>query len=250
MQQITYLFLAIDQPLNGRYIHTKGLHGFLFNITGQADREESDWLHKHPAPRPFTLVPLYSEEGHLVGIRLSALTERVAALFQRTGDWFCKTKRPCHLGGQEFLISESRSKPGPNWQQLALTEPGRQVGLRFISPTSFKQGPGYLPLPLPGTVFQSPIRIWKTFAPPMMTIPPEWLAWCKQDVFVVQHNIETIQVQISQKEKFTGFVGEVWFEAYKGSELNLRAWQALTDLATFCGIGYKTTMGMGAVERI
>ena len=56
MYTITYLFQPLDEPLNGRYIHAKGLHGFLFNITSQADREESDWLHKHPAPRPFALT--------------------------------------------------------------------------------------------------------------------------------------------------------------------------------------------------
>lgn len=250
MQHITYHFAPLDGPLDGRTIHAKGLHGLLFNITGQADREVSDWLHKHRTPRPFTLVPLYTEQGRLAGIRLSALTEETAALFQRTGEWFCKTERPCHLGGQEFIISESRSTPGPNWQQLAMMEPGKQVGLRFVSPTSFRQGPGHLPLPLPGNVFSSPIRIWQAFAPPMMMLPDGWLDWCKRDVFITQHNIETVQVHISRQDRFTGFVGEVWYEAYRGSEMNLRAWQALTELATFCGVGHKATMGMGAVERI
>ena len=250
MHTITYLFEPLDKPLNGRYIHAKGLHGLLFNITGQADKAVSDWLHKHPAPRPFTLVPLYTEEGNLAGIRLSALTEQTASLFQRTGEWFHRTERTCQLGGQEFIICESRSTPGLNWQQLAMTEPGKQVGLRFVSPTAFKQGPGHLPLPLPRNVFGSPMRIWKAFAPPMMRLPDNWLDWCERDVFVTQHNIETIQVNINKKEKFTGFVGEVWYEAYKGSEPNLRAWQALAELATFCGVGHKATMGMGAVERI
>lgn len=38
--------------------------------------------------------------------------------------------------------------------------------------------------------------------------------------------------------------------AHQGSELQLRAWQALGMLAEFCGVGHKTTMGMGAVSRI
>ncbi len=250
MHTITYLFDPLHEPLNGRFIHTKGLHGFLFNIIGQADREESDWLHKSHSPRPFTIVPLYGDEGCLVGIRLSAMTDRAANLFQRTGEWFCKTKRPCHLGGQEFIIRESRATPGPNWQQLALSEPAKQIGFRFVSPTAFKQGPRHLPLPLPKNVFSSPARCWQTFAPPMMVLPEGWLEWCAKDVFVVQHNIETVQVNISRQERFTGFVGEVWFEAHQGDELYLRAWQALATLATFCGVGHKTTMGMGAVEYI
>ena len=195
-------------------------------------------------------MPLYTENGHLAGIRLSAFTDRASKLFQRTGEWFVKTKRPCHLGGQEFIISETRTTPGPNWQQLALTEPSHQVGLRFISPTGFKQGHGHLRFPLPGNVFRSPAKIWETFAPPMMLLSADWLAWCTQNVFVVKHQIETVQINISQKETFTGFVGEVWFEATKATDLELRTLQALTELATFCGVGHKTTMGLGAVERL
>ena len=63
MQYITYSFRPLRQPLNGRYIYAKALHGLVFNITGQADPEESNWLHDHPSPRPFSLVPLYTEAG-------------------------------------------------------------------------------------------------------------------------------------------------------------------------------------------
>ncbi len=250
MHTITYTFTPLHEPLNGRSIHARGLHGLLFNITGQADRQESDWLHHHPTPRPFTLVPLYGDGGHLAGIRLSALTDRAAALLQRTGEWFARERRPCHLGGQEFTIADVHAVPGPGWAQLALSQPGRQVGLRFLSPTAFKQGPRHLPLPLPGNVFSGPVRIWETFAPPMLRLPDNWLAWCTQDVFITDHKIETITVAIDQREQFTGFVGEVWFVAHQGEEIMLCAWQALTDLATFCGVGHKTTMGMGAVTRI
>jgi CRISPR-associated endoribonuclease Cas6 len=250
MHTITYLFTPLDEPLHGRHIHALGLHGFLFNVTGQTDRAESDWLHHHLTPRPFTLVPLYTDNGYLAGLRLSALTDRAATLFQRTGDWFQDTGRPCHLGGREFIIQETHSVPGPSWAQLALSQPTQQIGLRFTSPTAFKQGPRHLPLPLPANVFSGPVRMWQAFAPPMMTLPPGWLDWCAQNVFVTQHHIETATVTIDKNERFTGFVGEVWFEAYQGSDLELRAWQALADLATFCGVGHKTTMGMGAVDRL
>lgn len=249
MYTISFLFEPLAEPINGRYIHAKGLHGFLFNVTGQADREDSDWLHKHPPPRPFAMVPLYTDGGHLVGIRLSAFTDRVASLFRRTGEWFCREKRPCHLGGQEFYIDECRVTPTLSWQQLSLTEPSDQVRLRFISPTAFKQGHGHLRFPLPANVFRSPAKMWEAFAPPMMLLAPDWLLWCRKNVFVTKHRLETIEVPISQTVRFTGFVGEAWFEATRASDLQLRTWQALADLALFCGVGHKTTMGLGAVER-
>lgn len=250
MHTITYTFTPLRDPFNGRSVHARGLHGFLFNVTGQADRIESDWLHKHPAPRPFTFVPLYNDVGHLAGLRLSTLTDRATTLFQRTGEWFARERRPCQIGGQEFLIADVQTVPGPGWPQLALSQPGRQVGLRFLSPTAFKQGPRHLPLPLPVNVFGGPLRVWEAFAPPIMRLPDGWLDWCARDVFVTRHSIETVTVPIDQREQFTGFVGEVWFVAHQGEEIELRAWQALTDLATYCGVGHKTTMGMGAVNRV
>lgn len=248
MHYITFSFTPLREPLNGHSVFAKGLHGLLFNITRQADREESDWLHKHSAPRPFSLVPLFDEDDCLVGIRFTAITDRVARLFQRTGEWFFKTGRTCHLGGREFIISDCRVVPGPSWQQLALSEPARNIGLRFVSPTSFKQGPGHLPLPLPFNVFGNSVRVWEAFAPPMMILPVEWLEWCKKDVFINELSIETVQINISLKEQFTGFVGEVWFQAHQGGDMELRTWNALSILATFCGVGHKTTMGMGVVE--
>jgi CRISPR-associated endoribonuclease Cas6 len=83
-----------------------------------------------------------------------------------------------------------------------------------------------------------------------MTLSDAWLDWCEQAVFVTNHRIETATIAISQQEQFTGFVGEVHFRAHNGPDSCLRVWQAMAQLATFCGVGHKTTMGMGAVEII
>ena len=251
MYQITYTFTPTRSPLDGRFITAHSLHGFLFTITGLADREASDSLHKHPPPRPFTMVPLYTDDGTLAGIRLAAVTEQAAALFTRTGEWFRDEQKICHLKGQEFVIETVRCLPGPGWQQLAHSQPARQLGLRFLSPTAFSQkGNRRLLLPLPANVFRSPVRMWETFAPSTMPRLDGWMDWCERDVLVSDLRIETVTVNIRERVKFTGFVGEVWYEAASYDETPLSIWQALADLAVFCGVGYKSTMGMGAVERI
>ncbi len=250
MHHITLTFTPVRAPIDGRIVTARGLHGMLFNILQQTDKPESDWLHQHKAPRPFSFVPLYTDDGILAGMRLAAITDRTATLFIRTGEWFQRQGHICHLAGQEFIIDEARHTPGPSWQQLAYSQPTRQMGLRFISPTAFKQGPGHLPLPLPANIFGGPVRIWEAFAPPMMRLPDGWLDWCRREIFVTRHRIETAAVNISKREQFTGFVGEVYLDAHRGPEANLCAWQALADVATFCGTGHKTTMGMGVVERI
>jgi CRISPR-associated endoribonuclease Cas6 len=251
MYTITYLFSPIHDPLDGRHITAHSMHGFIFNVTAQTDRGESDWLHKHPAPRPFTMAPLYTDEGIMAGVRLAALTERTAKLFMRTGEWFHQERKPCHLKGQEFYIEEVRSTPGPSWQQLAHSQPAQQVGLRFLSPTAFSQkGNRRLLLPIPVNIYRTPARVWEAFAPPMMARLDGWLDWCERNVMVSDLRLETATVNIREKVTFTGFVGDVWFDAHRGAEMELRIWQALTDLAAFYGVGYKSSMGLGKVARI
>lgn len=247
MHQITLTFQAVDEYINGRFVTARGLHGMLFHTLKEADPAEANWMHKHPAPKPFSLVPLYTEEGALAGVRVAALTERAAVLLLRAWEWRRDQGAELHLGKQYFTVSDVACAEGPTWIKLTRMTPGATMQLQFLSPTAFKQGPGHLPLPLPYNVFSWPARVWEAYGPPR-TLPEGWIAWCEQNVFVVSHQIETATVNISRRETFTGFVGVVDFEAHQGSDAELAAWQALGQLAAFSGVGHKTTMGMGAVE--
>lgn len=249
MHRITLSFT----PINGRHVTALGLQGLLFNVLRHHDIKEATWLHGHPAPKPFALIPLYSEAGELAGLRLSVISERAAHLIQGGWQRAWSEGRPLRLGYQEFRVGDMSVEAAPSFAQLASLPPVRQVALSFLSPTAFKQGPGSLPLPVPGNVFSWPVKVWQSFAPPLLTLPADWLDWCAQDVFVVQHQIQTVTVNVSRNETFTGFVGEVQFRAenrHPQSELYLHAWQGLAGLAAFSGVGRKTTMGMGAVEII
>lgn len=243
MYHITLTF----RPLDGQTITAKGLHGLLFHALGTADPAETDWLHDHDVPKPFSLAPLYTEEDDLAGLRLGALTDRAAGLFIRAWEWHREEGRPLSVGRQSFKVEQVALEPGPSWLEVTQTLPGRRLSLRFLSPTAFRQGPGHLPLPLPYNVFQWPWRVWCSYAPPL-NLPDSWPEWCRDNIFVVEHQIETVTVAVAGNERFTGFVGEVVFEAYRGSEGQLRLLQALGRVAAYSGIGHKTTMGMGAVE--
>jgi CRISPR-associated endoribonuclease Cas6 len=126
--------------------------------------------------------------------------------------------------------------------------PKNYMKFRFLAPTSFKQGPDCLLLPLPKNVFYHPLRVWNSFAPKMIHIAPDWLDWCTKNVFVEEHQIKTSVALINRKSQFKGFIGNVTFHARSQENDNLIIWQALGRLATFSGIGRKTTMGMGVVE--
>lgn len=243
-------FRPLGEMLYGARITASGLHGVLFHVLRQSEPEEATWLHTHPAPKPYTLAAYYSADGALVGIRLTALGERAATALMR--GWLLARERGevLSLGSQRFRVAEVESVYDDDVLALQGQTPASRIGLRFVAPTSFRQGPGDLPLPLPGQVFRRPESIWNAQVPPMQKIPAGWLSWCEQNVFVVQHNIQTVTVAIKPREAFTGFVGEVWFEAHGRYDFERRVWATLGRLLPFCGCGRKTTMGMGAVELI
>ena len=252
MDYINYSFEPIStlRPIDGSKVTARGLHGLIFNILKQVNEEEATWLHQHRTPRPFHFVAVYGPDNTLQGIRLAAFTDRVADLLECAGSAFVASKRACSLGGQRFIIDRVMRHPGPTWQQMTQVVASRHLRLAFLSPTSFKQGPGHIPLPIPGNVFATPMRVWKAFAPALLMLPDGWLEWCHLNVFVTKHDIKTVEVQINKQARFTGFVGTATFEAQQSEEVYLIAWQALARVAEFCGTGHKTTMGMGATEII
>jgi len=251
MHHVMVGFQAKDPyGIDGRQVTARGLHGVLYHVLKQADAAETTWLHGHPSPKPYSLSPYYTQDGRLAGLRLAAVTDRVAQLFIRGWEGAQQRDEQLQLGRQAFQVRGVEHAPGASFADLAASRPDNTLALRFLSPTTFRQGPGELPLPLPGNVFSWPCRVWNAFAPSVLALPPEWLDWCDQNIFVTAHRIETAAIALDARLTLTGFVGDVVFTAYRDEPDYCHAWQALGDLAAFCGVGYKTTMGMGAVERI
>ncbi|MCA9962968.1 MAG: CRISPR system precrRNA processing endoribonuclease RAMP protein Cas6 [Anaerolineales bacterium] len=247
---------ANGTPIDASVVTGRGLHGLLFDLLQRIDQDGATWLHKHPSPKPFSMAPYYVEndgKGELVGLRYAVLEERAARLIYEAWAEAWQRQRLLRLGRyQTFYVADVQWIPGPTFTELANLTPSREMTLEFLSPTAFKQGPGSLPLPLPVNVFRWPERVWHSYAPSVLAtaVPRDWLDWCADNVFVIDHHIQTAVTAINQTERFTGFVGHVTFQAYRGAPLYLRAWQALGTLAAFCGVGHKTTMGMGAVTRV
>lgn len=245
-------FAPDRQWLDGSRVTAKGLHGVLYEVLRRADRAdrtaEAAWLHGHPAPKPYTLVPLFGNDGGLAGIQMTALGDRAAKALTRAWLLAREQGEPLALGRQPFHVRQVELVHDGTLSELVQSENYRTLGLRFVSPTSFRQGPGDLPLPLPRLVFGRPYGVWNSYGHQMELLPSAWLDWCDRSVFVTQLHIETVEVRLSPIDAFIGFVGEVWYEPRGGSALSRRMLAAFGRLAAYVGVGRKTTMGMGAVE--
>lgn len=244
---LTFAPAGVASPLTD--IHMSSLHGWLFQTVLPAySQDEANWLHEHSAPKPFALAPIFAEAGELTGLRVVTWAERAAAAL--TAAW-PQTNTIFQLGPQSFTLSQiKQAEPVDFVTLLEKARPRSRMRLQFKTPTAFRQGPLRLHLPVPGNVFERPFQVWNTFAPASLHAPASWPAWCAENVMASQHHIQTQVLPLNQKAIFVGFTGFVEFEAKERDEASLRIWQALGRLASYCGVGYKTTMGMGSVAYL
>lgn len=252
MHTLTCTFTPLRQPLRGQAVTARGLHGLFYHVLKQHDPQAAGWLHAHPAPKPYTLVPYYQEpDGVLAGLRITTLSEQATDVVWPAWEQAYHTGRELFLGSQTFTLHNLAQTPGPSFAQLATLPPGRDCALRFLSPTNFRQGAGNLPLPMPANVFQRPFLCWQAFAAAPLRLPGDWPDWCAANLFITAHRIETVSVTIDPRNPpFVGFVGDVRYTAQNNDPLYLSIFQALAQLAPYSGTGYKTTMGMGAVALL
>lgn len=240
-----------EQPgLDMATIPANRLHALLFRIVLPAtSAAQTTWLHEHPSPKPFALSPLVSPEGTLAGLRLSAWSEPAAHLLAAGWQRVYEQDETLALGKHKIHVTRISHHKERRFEELVQAAPRRHLWLRFLTPTAFRRGPLRLHLPLPANVFDRPFQVWQTYAPPALQLPADWPEWCREHVMVQRHHIQTRLVPFNRHAPFVGFVGDVEFRAVAGAELYLRLWQALGRFSVYCGIGYKTTMGMGAVAQ-
>jgi len=124
-----------------------------------------------------------------------------------------------------------------------------QLGLRFVTPTSFRMAGSRLnmPLPWPRLVFQSLDNKWNKFSP--IAIDVDWAVFDRH-VSIARHRLRTQMVDFGRYRQ-VGFVGECWYivDRQAGKHL-LQVIHALAEFAGYSGVGAKTAMGMGQVQQI
>ena len=237
----------------------EALHGLLMSILDLYSPYLAVRVHEAPEPKPFTLSPLLGDvqlswgrallsppqEGyfHITLLTNWAVTEISKALFQAIKRELELSSGTAVIKGVEFSSSEEvRSTTYEELWQNA--EPGEEIILEFLSPTSFHHGGKEFLFPEPRSVFSSLLRKWNAFSERKFEAP-EW-----ETILVSKYNLRTELVHFSSY-KMVGFKGRVSFLLPEGSsEQFKRVANCLANFAFFAGTGAKTTMGMGQTRRI
>ncbi len=235
-------------------------HGALFTLLGGLHPDLAAAVHDDANPKPFSLSPIWAEgrvpagdvfpPGTALAIRVGLLADDLERAFMAA---LLSRPAPVPLGGGQMLTQQVAASPlpglpvQPSWSQLVCAPAPAQprLTLRFVSPTAFKQGNVYLPLPVPDLLVNSLVDRWQANTSVPLPGVPAALA---RDLAVSHHRIATGKASF-RGYGVVGFTGEVTFALPTNSAPEQgQLLQTLGRLAYFGGVGYKSSMGLGTVE--
>lgn len=230
----------------------RALHANFFTWLSAGDPAVAQAVHETFATKPFALSTLSEQGGEFV-FRVSLLDDELWDPF-----WAGMLEvGHVNLLGQRLPIQEGwlTREFRPYAVLAAEAQAATEFRFRFLTPTSFRTGKLHYPLPEPRSIFRSLLVRWNAFAPPELWMDEEKiLALVEEHLGISRHAIRTEIIDFGKenKGKQIGFVGRVTlrFRApHLVLEEDLRRLNALADYAHFCGIGHKTTHGMGQTRR-
>ena len=185
------------------------------------------------------------------------------------------------LGKQIFLLEEVITEPGDasgwadctsfgklvDWARTLRLGRVETLDLEFASLTTFNRsnkrsqvyGGHHALLPLPQYVFPGLVRRWQEFAPSELVylVQRERIEQYIEDegVVISDYDLKPHQVRFTQHVQ-PGFVGRCTYDLRGPDEVTTaeapltvrQPLLLLAQLAFYCGVGYKTAMGMGQVR--
>jgi len=270
------LNLLPQSPIPPGYLNGKHLHALFLTLVSSVNRELGDRLHEQKTEKAFTLSPLQVSQLRRVGSikgdrtlqwqhtqaiptgtpcwwRISLLDD---ALFGNLSQLWLNLNpaHPWHLGPADLKITSilgtpQSTQPWANfrtYEQLyeQASDSDRQISFIFYTPTTFRQREHDSALPTRDSVFNSLLKRWNNYS------QIEISETVFEAIFPSYFDIRT-EIVTEQRSKFIGCIGNISYRILTDIEPRLiKQINALADFAIYSGLGRKTPMGMGMVQRL
>ncbi len=236
----------------------RALHGLALGLVGAQDPALAADLHAQEGPKPFRTAGPFGEGLRLAGRLRTGQTYTlvIAALEGRVG-----AALKAALGPEARPVEVALDEAVCRLEAVGVEEIGyeelfgryfpagpvrRSLELTFDTPTAFHSGSKNVPLPLPELVFGSILERWNGYAP--LTLGQTVRDFARECVGIAYYDLKAWAVAVAGGKQ-VGFVGRVGYRVLKYDPYFTRALNLLADFAQFCGIGVKTSMGMGQARR-
>lgn len=136
-------------------------------------------------------------------------------------------------------------RPNDLWETAMRKPDADRVSLLFPNTTSFKSNGKYVIFPEERLLIQSLINRWNTAFPQTAMRDEDAVRLLNQGVFIRDYRLKSSRYRLKQTA-IPGFSGELIVEARLSAPM-MELWKTLLEFAPYCGIGIKTTLGMGGV---
>lgn len=231
----------------------RALHANFYTWLAAGDPAAAQEVHETFANKPFALSTLVEQDGEFY-FRVALLQDELWEPFWQG----MLAVGHVNLMGQKLPIQEGwLTREQATYAQLAAAaRPATQIDFEFLTPTSFRAGKLHYPLPEPRSIFRSLLARWNAFAPgPLLMDDEHLIQVVEQHVCVRRLDIRTQLIDFGKgnRGKQVGFIGQVSLQIVQPGLVlpeDILRLNALADYAYFCGVGHKTTHGMGQTRRV
>lgn len=123
---------------------------------------------------------------------------------------------------------------------------GRKTELTFSTATSFKQKGKYMIFPEMRLILQSLINRWNLVCPDVLLNDDHAFESLERGLTIQDYRLRSTRFPLKEV-KIPGFIGSIFIASRLSAPME-ELWQLLLTFAPFCGIGIKSTLGMGGVS--
>ncbi len=237
------------------------LNALFLGLVKEADEAVSARLHDMRPPKPYTVSPLYGEmesvgEGRLrlfpdraYELRLTLLDDELARLWSESiqpsmiGRYVILGDIPLFVEGLRVRATDADDL----YRECVVSRkpPPRRLTLKFLSPTAFRSGGRNVLFPLPRLIWQSANRAWSAVS--RVDLGADIHRMAEEVAHPSRFSLFTHILHFDRSRQI-GVVGVCEYLLRQDDEDLCRALHLLARFSEFCGLGMKTTMGMGQVR--
>ncbi|MCC8090872.1 MAG: CRISPR system precrRNA processing endoribonuclease RAMP protein Cas6 [Oscillospiraceae bacterium] len=174
-------------------------------------------------------------------------------------DWLAEIAQPVlsglscislHSGALRVSLISCRETPSAPTliEQARQAAECRYTTFQLLSPVSFRQNGRYVLFPQERLLLQSLIAKWNLTFPRYTLEDADAFQALETGSHIVDYRLRTSRLHIKHP-KFPGCYGIVPVESRLSAPLE-EIWRLLVRFAPYCGIGIKTTLGMGGVSLL